>query len=554
MPVRLIILLFLILSLGGLIATCRPAQADDGARTIEEAHQEIGGFKWWRACRNPRLDRDHTTVHHHLSLAFWAALFILLSTTALVGLVHLVRSSRNDPPWIFDPVIWGLLLVAVFGFGYAGFRAADPGGIVLISDALRPALDLAWLDALWQGLWHDLFRFLPWSEWVIFATSILFAVIELVLVYVLAALWCRDRRAGWIAAALVGLSTGYLGFFATDVMIHPAAALLSGFFLSMYGALRWGSPALGLAVLPLSFAAGLLLPALCLLSLPVLIGLRWETASRRARLGVLGLALGGMGLGLIPRVLWGDQPLFPVALGRSWGGAPSAFLMAALLIGAYVSWQKRRPLPFLGLLAAVTALVCSPSAPPAIAKSDSWRLIAVILAAPLAAEGILGLARWAGRRPVWISLGWILAIAIPWLVAAVIIEETPVQGAYRFQKEVIGELSRANGVLYFQEAGPPSAFPLADFLAPPGSKLCLRPRDRLAKDPKSHGEQWLFFGTGCAGETTGAVPAEDECRFYRFVYRLDGELSKTLIFRDADGRPVRVESLSFARVEGPRRF
>jgi len=517
----------------------------------EATDNSLTAFPWWKHCKNPLPDNIYYTDWHNISLVMWLAIALMAIAFVAYTANHLAKRKRPLTDTRVNLFLLFLIIILTIFLGYNGFADKSQDPVTFFFNALKPSEGENILTILWSGFYAPLVRMFSANENIIYIPARIFGIINIVLVYQLSELIFNRSRQSLLAALVFAMSLANLKFFSTDVPTQQTCTLVLLVATSISGKAYAHKTIFSIFSIVFTSFAVMLLPAL---AIPVAIftGLfifstTAKTDQSRAILTVFVTI--SMGLYFFFRI----YPVYkvPFVLHLIPDVTNLSILFVAVTIsGLYFARKSKQYSSFILAASAIAMLFIVPILPQNLIANSAWLIIPLTLLSPIAGHGIYNIAAWTGQKQFFVIVIIIVLLILPTYLQLKKIEPSPEVKRYRFMKITIETIKQEKSVIYKSEKRHPLYAPFPEFLAKHGESPCIRPRQAIASDPKSHGTRWIYFGPECIFEKPQSPPKPDSCQFYKSIYTLGDCISTTIPLHDNDGNIVAEEKHEFCKVTG----
>jgi len=501
------------------------------AETTERARGDA--FQWWSKCEHMALALPEISMFSWISCGLWIA-FIALAISLLHHSWKLLSAQRDELH--FHPIhsLWlALIAVTTLLVGRQDFVGITDHRILKLF--FHPSMQESWLVQLRDGLVEPLSFTIQHHPVILRLTTLPFAALSIVIVYLLGTLVWRRSSVGLIAALLFCFSPAFLAKLSTNLpnqrlFFLAAIALLSIQLFQM----QKRSYFLLLSVFS-GFMLGIFSPpaSIVLFVLLIVQPALWRAWKHLAIVEAFILFGTFIGLSLVQFDI-STLPFPSFSILRT-----SAFVGLGLILGVYNAIQQRHFERLSFLIPAFSVLVLRDSL-------GGLSLVSTMAMAFLVTDGFFYVGRLAGIQKRLIIAALILEVLVPFLFA--FSSQTPslIYQSYHFHRALFQDLTNQGDVLYLP-LNDPDEVPV--FLVPPKSGLCLRPFQALSSDPQPKGAVWVYFSPRCQ-ESEEIHPNPGDCRFVKSFYDFGESRYALLTHYGTDGRPAYQSTVSTAKVLG----
>ena len=525
---------------------------------------ELGDIpvEWLSNCQWLRPAFSKIPLWSKLSFWLWAALPLAAAWLIAAACLKKTQDSENRALYGRSATLLWLALLGIFAWalGREDAVSALSSSASLLRESLIPNAQqpLSW--QLGQGGFSYLFSLLwpvadPFE--ILAQVSRLYSLLCIVLGYALARTVSGEVRTARWAALLAACSAPLLLHFASDTSVMQLAALQLTLILTMTLTLETGSNIAWALLAPLTALGAALIPNATLagvvwLVCAVVIKIRSGHAPKRWWL-TASLLLLGLAAGFWLREQSGDAWPMPVGWGVSLEGQGVSLFAAALwLVGAIFAVKLHKPLLVLSAgLGVMMPLLWPENGNWNGDPATSW-VLAWLLSAPLLAFGATSLARTIGDGRERLALGFVALVLLPCLMKASFAPPCVFHQMLSAQREAL-QLNRDERIrLYADTTKTESESAFSSVLAPVGGSLCLRPMSSLIADPEDFGERYWYREPRCDDEKPEKTPTSGSCRIISYLYELESPVIKQILYRDRQGWPRWLESVSYWHVTARR--
>ncbi len=518
--------------------------------------------EWLSNCQWLRPAFSKIPLWSKLSFWLWATLPLVAGLLIAAACLKKAQDSESSTFYGKGVTLLWLAILGILGWALGREDAVStlPSSAWLLRESLIPN---AQQPLLWQlgqgGLSYLLSLLWPVTDpfEVLAHVSRLYSLLCIALVYALARTWSGEVRIARWAALLAACSAPLLLHFASDTSFMRLVALQLTLLLAMTLTLETGSiialvllaplTAFGLAFLPNASLASVVWLA-CYVVILIRSGHTpkrwWQTAS---------LLLLGLAVGFWLRWQSGDVWPMPVGWGVSvHGQGASLFAVALWLAGATFAVTLHKPLLVLSaVLGGMMPFLWPDSGDWNGDPATGW-VLAWLLSAPLVALGATNLSRMISDGKERLTLGFVALVLLPSLMADGFAPPTVFHQILSAQREAL-QLNQGERIrLYADPARPESESAFSPVLAPVGASLCLRPMDSLIADPEEFGERYWYREPRCDEEKPEKLPTPGSCRMISYLYELESPVIRQILYRDEQGWPQWVQSVSYWHVTDRR--